>query len=183
LRKRVSRGKIKSVEVLENNRVLRFIIASNSSYKYQETTLQFEFTGRNTNAIILDENGIVLEALRHIDKSVSYRSIKVGQPLVDLNPYEIKEKKVEIEDIKQYLKDVYKKRVDKRVSQIKNQKIALLDKKIKKREKILNSLPNEEDLTKKSKLYSKQGELIFANLNSIKPHQKDIELKDWDARV
>ncbi len=180
LYKRFGRSKIEKIELLEGNRVIRISINSNSSYKSLKTTLQLEFTGRNTNAIILDENEVVLEALRHIDSSVSYRSIKVGEKLEPLPKYELIEKEVYIENIEDFLKNEYERRAKLRLTQIKNQKLITLQKKINKFQKILDSLESEEKLLKKSEKYEFWGTLVLSNLHLVKGYEKEIVLKDWE---
>lgn len=61
-----------------------FEVTAKSSYKKEIVTLQFEFTGKNTNTIIVDENRVILEALRHIDEQSSSRVVKVGIKLLDV---------------------------------------------------------------------------------------------------
>ena len=181
LHKRFARSRIERVELQEGNRVLRIHVESNSSYKSQKSILQLEFTGRNTNAIILDENEVVVEALRHIDSSVSYRSVKVGEKLNELPPFEMREKSEQVDDIAVYLYDEHKKRAKKRIEQIKSQKTALLQKRIKKLEKLLEGLQNEKELLKKSETYALWGTLIFSNIDKIKGYEKEIELLDFDS--
>jgi len=118
LYKRFGRAGIEAVEVLEGNRVLRIIVNTDSSYKEQKNILQFEFTGRNTNCIITDAHNIVTEALRHIDSSVSYRNIKVGEVLKDLPPFEVREKEKEIQNLSEYLSEQYEKRALVKITQI-----------------------------------------------------------------
>lgn len=183
LHKRFARARIEKIELLDGNRVLRLYAESNSSYKSQKSILQLEFTGRNTNAIILDENEVVLEALRHIDSSVSYRSVKVGERLNALPPFELREKSEEIGDLQDFLYEEYEKRARQKVEQIKTQKIALLQKRIKKLEKILKSLQNEEELLKKSETYALWGTLIFSNIDKIKGYERVIELMDFDSKL
>ena len=84
LKKYFTNSIIEKIFVLEGNRIVRFAIKHKSSYKSQKYILQLEFTGRNTNAIILDEKESVIEALRHIDKSVSFRQVRVGDILIPL---------------------------------------------------------------------------------------------------
>lgn len=55
-----------------NNRILQLVLQIKNSYKTSQVTLQAEFTGRNTNLILLDSNKIVLDALRHITKEQSF---------------------------------------------------------------------------------------------------------------
>jgi len=52
----VSSARILDAQVVNNDRVLRIDLAPKSDYKDQRIALQFEFTGKNTNAILLDEN-------------------------------------------------------------------------------------------------------------------------------
>ncbi len=181
LYKRFGRSSITKVEVVKNNRVLRIHVDSNSSYKEQKSILQFEFTGRNTNAIILDADEVVLEALRHIDSSVSYRSIKVGEKLESLPPYEMKQEDVFIENIEKFLESEYKKRADIKLNQMKNQKLISLQKKIDKLQKLLNFLQSEDELLKKSEKYMHWGTLVLSNLHLIKAYEKSIKLKDFDG--
>ncbi len=181
LHKRFARSKIEKVVLLEGNRVLRLHVESNSSYKSQKSILQLEFTGRNTNAIILDEDEIVVEALRHIDSSVSYRSVKVGEKLNELPPFEIREETTKIDDMQNYLYSEYEKRAKNRIEQIKAQKILLLQKRIKKLQRLLEGLQNEEELLKKSEIYALWGTLIFSNIDKVKGYEREIELLDFDS--
>ncbi|WP_024955057.1 NFACT RNA binding domain-containing protein [Sulfurospirillum arcachonense] len=184
LYKRFNRSSIISLDVSEGNRILRMSVNSNSSYKAQTTTLQFEFTGRNTNAIVLDDNDIVLEALRHIDSSVSYRSIKVGEHLEELPVREFEEKPSNIgEDIEVYLHNEYTKRAQIKLNQIKNQRLILLQKKIDKLQKLLNKLDNEEELLAKSEKLNFWGTLVLSNLHLVKAYQQEIELKDFEGNL
>jgi len=181
LHKRFSRSSIDSIEVLEGNRVLRIQTSSNSSYKSQKTTLQFEFTGRTTNVIILDEDEIVLEALRHIDSSMSYRSIRTGEKLEPLPPYEMKEEEIVIDDMQEYLIEQYKKRSVQKLDQIKKQKLLTLQKNVNKLQKILDSLESEEKLLEKSEKYSSWGTLVLSNLHLVKAYEKELLLSDWEG--
>lgn len=182
--KRFNRCRIKSLEVPEGNRILRIHVASNSSYKSMETVLQFEFTGRNTNCIILDDQEVVLEALRHVDSSVSYRSIKVGETLEELPPYEINEKASNINgDIESYFENEYSKRSLVTLNQLKKQRVSVLQKKINKVQKILDSLEDEEALLQKSETLNFWGTLVLSNLDKVKGYQTDIELEDFEGNL
>ncbi|NPA73712.1 MAG: DUF814 domain-containing protein [Epsilonproteobacteria bacterium] len=181
LRKRCNASFIRSVEVLPDNKVLRFEIEQRKSYKAVKSFLQLEFTGRHTNFIILDEKMTILEALRHIDASVSYRVIQNGLKLPDLPPFKINEKYENIEDIESFLYEEYKKREQKRLLIAINQKLIEIQKKIDKLQKIKNSLKKPQELLKKSDTYQKEAELILANLHNIKSYQKGVFLKDFEG--
>ena len=183
LGKRFSNAKIESMEVEEGNRIWRIGVLASSSYKALRTTLQLEFTGRNTNAIILDENESVLEALRHIDSSVSFRSVKVGEVLEKLPPKELKEKPFEFEgSIEAYLKASYEKRLHVKLEEIKKQKIAQVVKKITKLTQAIDGLENEEDFYAQSEIANHHGTLVLANLHTIKGYQEAVTLHDFEGK-
>jgi len=183
LGKRFSNAKIESMEVEEGNRIWRICVLASSSYKALRTTLQLEFTGRNTNAIILDQNEVVLEALRHIDSSVSFRSVKVGEALEALPPKELKEKPFECEgSIEAYLKASYEKRLYVKLEEIKKQKIAQVVKKITKLTQAIDGLENEEDLYAQSEIANHHGTLVLANLHTIKGYQEAVTLHDFEGK-
>jgi len=182
LNKRFANAKIESMIVEENNRIWRISVLASSSYKALRTTLQLEFTGRNTNAIIVDENEVVLEALRHIDASVSFRSVKVGEVLEKLPPKELKEKPFIIEeDIECYLKSGYEKRLHVKLFELKSQKKALLTKKIGKLDEMLTILDNEAELLVKSEQTHKEATLVLAHLPLIKGYQEWVDLLDFEG--
>ncbi len=181
LKKRCFNSFVENLEVLPNNKILRFKLVQQKSYKTETTFLQFEFTGRHTNVIICDENMIIMEALRHIDKSVSYREIQNGLSLPELPGIELKEKSIGINDVKSYLYDIYKQKMQKKLHTTINQKLISIEKNIKKFENIKNRLPKEDELLEISKKYQKDAEVILAHLSKIKNYQTEIKLKDFEG--
>ncbi len=181
LKKRCFNSLVDDVEVLPSNKILRFKLIQKKSYKSEITFLQFEFTGRHTNVIICDKNSIILEALRHIDKSVSFREIQNGLPLPELPGIELKEKVLEIDDIRSYLYKIHEEKMQKKLHITVNQKLISIQKNIQKLEDIKNKLPKEDELLKTAKKYQKDAELILANLTKIKNYQKKIILQDYEG--
>ena len=90
LKKRFWGAKILNLSVPEGNRILKLECEFQGSYKSLASSLFLEFTGRFTNAIITDEKGVIVEALRHIDNN--FRVIKPGRELLELPPATIKER-------------------------------------------------------------------------------------------
>jgi len=84
LKKRFNGAKILDITLVDDDKIVRFDTALQGAYRFTKTSLQFEFTGRYTNVIILDENGVVLEALRHIDSDASFRIVQPGVVLKPL---------------------------------------------------------------------------------------------------
>jgi len=175
--------KSKLLEVKAHERILTIKVETNLSFKKEINYIQFEFTGRYTNAIILNEDFIVIEALHHISPNVSSRSVEIGEKLEDIPPREIKEKEFEVDDIVKYTQNLFYEKFEKRLNQIKQTQINNIDKKLKKLQKILNSLDSEEELLKKSEIYKKYADLAMINLYKIKnKYDKFLEVEDFDGK-
>ncbi len=181
LQKYFNNSKIEKVEILTNNRILQITVNSSSSYKSKRSILQLEFTGKNTNAIILDENSIIIEAMRHISKNTSFREVQVGVKLIELPPREFNETKIEIPNLETFLYEEHKKREIKRLSVLKNQTISSIKKQIAKLQDIQNKIENEDSLNRKIKEYEINGHLILANLHNITNYQTSIEVTDFEG--
>lgn len=178
----LSGSKLAAVDVPNKDRVLRFTIAPKSSYKDQIVYLQLEFTGKNTNAILLDENEVIIEALRHIDADSSFRVVRPGMELLPIPPFERKEDQKEIDDIDSYLEQIFAEVQSKKLLEIKRQKLSTVAKKIKKFEQLLNKLPNKEKLKKQAKSHQETANLILANLYQIKPYDTKLKTYDFEGK-
>lgn len=177
LQKRFNNSRVEKVFLRNDDKVLNIICKSKSSYKEQTTILQLEFTGKNTNIIILDENDIVLEALRHIDEWTSVRIVKVGQRLNELEkPNFIYEEK-DIYDIESYLLDLYNSRIKKELESLKKQKIIQLNKHIKKIDKILKSLEDVDSLESKSINLNNEAIEIVGKLYELQGYEKSLNIQ------
>lgn len=180
LSKKFNASNLINLEVLENNRILFIKAKKSGSYKEIVSNLYFEFTGRFTNIIITDENDNILEALSHYENA--NRCIKPGKTLKHLSQIIIKEKPSQtIVNFDEFLKSEFEKINSKKLFDIKNSKIAILDKKIDSLTKNLNTLESQENLLEKSINLNKKGEILTANLHILNDFQKEFVLKDFDG--
>jgi len=180
LTKKFTKSKLLEVKAVE--RILTIKVETNLSFKKEINYIQFEFTGRYTNAIILNEDFIVLEALHHISPNVSTRSVEIGEKLLPIPPKEIKEKEFEVKDIVSYTQELFKEKYNKRLNDIKKAILNNTNKKIKKLQKILNSLESEEELLKKSEKYKNYADLAMINLYKIKnKYDEFLEVDDFEG--
>ena len=140
LHKRFSSCNIKNIKLLNDDKIIHIEVQSKSAYKTETTILQMEFTGKNTNVIILDKNDIILEALRHIDEWSSLRVVKVGLKLLPLEKPNYTYEEKEIENIDTFLLEIHNKKESVELEHIKKQKYIQLNKQIKKISTILNKL-------------------------------------------
>ena len=181
LAKRFNRSNILNIELLNGDKIIRIKTSLASAYKEEITYIQLEFTGKYTNVIILDAQNIVLEALRHIDLFSSYREVRVGHTLLDVKPAPFVAKEYPIEDVEAFLFGVYEKEQNTKLESLKKQKIAYLQKKLKKLEKLYVKLDSQEDLEQEAQKYQHYGNLVLANAAKIKPYETRLTLQDYDA--
>ncbi|MCO4846056.1 MAG: DUF814 domain-containing protein [Sulfurovum sp.] len=177
----LSASKIISVDVPNDDRILRLTLAPKSSYKDKIVCLQLEFTGKNTNAILIDNNEIIIEALRHIDADSSFRVIRPGVELLAIPPFARTEETKEITDIDAYLEDTFTQIQAKKLIELKKQKLSVTAKKSQKLGQLLENLPNEESLAQQAKEYKGYGNLILANLYQIKPYDTKLNTYDFEG--
>jgi len=177
----MSASKLIAVDVPDGDRILRFTLAPKSSYKDKIIYLQLEFTGKNTNAILIDDNEVIIEALRHIDADSSFRVIRPGMELLAIPPFERTEVTKEIADIDAYLEEKHTQIQAKKLLELKKQKLSATAKKSQKLGQLLEKLPNEESLTLQAKEYKSYGNLILANLYQIKPYDTKLNTHDFEG--
>lgn len=183
LNKRFNNCKIEKTSLLNDDKILCIEVLSPSSYKQLKTKLHFEFTGKYTNIIIVDENDIVLEALRHIDENSSSRIVKVGQKLTEVPKANFIPKLEVIENIEALLYANYTHKEEHELQTLKKQKIATLQKQVIKLNQLLNALQSKEALEQESnELYSKAN-LILSNIYQIKPYDKTVSLIDFEGNT
>lgn len=181
LQKRFNNSKIENIELYNDDKIINIRVNSSSSYKKLTTILQLEFTGKHTNIIILDENRIIIEALRHIDEFSSSRVVKVGITLDEIPKQSFIPKIDEVENIEEYLYEIYEEKEKQSLENIKKQKISQIDKKAKKLKKTIESLPKKEELELESNIFYEKANLILSNLHNIKPYQKSLKVFNYEG--
>ena len=181
LQKRLNNAKVEDVCLYQDDKVINIKVNSSSSYKKLTTVLQLEFTGKHTNIILLDEDRVVLEALRHIDEFSSSRIVKVGHKLDEIPKQDFIPKVDKVENIEEYLHEVFTQKELKSLENLKKQKITQIDKKIKKLEKTINSLSKKEELEEESNSLYEKANLILGNIHNIKPYQKILKTYDYSG--
>jgi len=181
LSKRFNRSNILGIELLNEDKIIRFKTSLASAYKEEVSYLQFEFTGKYTNVILLDGNNVVLEALRHIDLFSSFREVRVGQKLLDVPPAPFTPKEYPLEDVEAFLYEVYEKEQNARLENLKKQKISFLKKKLKKLQKLYDKLDSKEVLEQEAQNYEHLGNLVLSNQHTIKPYTTELVLQDYDG--
>lgn len=179
LAKRCNRAQIHSVELYNNDKILRFSLTQSGSYKSETTIIQFEFTGKHTNVILLDGAGVVLEALRHIDSEVSVRSVRVGQILLDPPAMNFTPQEYPIEDVEQFLRDNYERYLQAGLEQLRTQKRLQVSKQLNTLREHLRALSTSQEWLNDAADAQHKGHLILANLHRIQGYEETLVLHDF----
>jgi len=182
LAKAASASEIESVALVNGDKILRFDLTKAGRYKSQKCTLYFEFTGKFTNAVLADEKGVVIEALRHLDGSVSLRELKPALPYRLPPKNELKLAPAEdVADIEAYLAGQYAQKVSRELDSLKKQYSVKIAKKIKKLRRIEDSLESVEAIEARSAALYEQANLLMANRHRITPYAKEAVLEDYEG--
>lgn len=181
LSKRLGRSTIQSITLHNNDKIIRIVVSQSGAYKSEITMFQLEFTGKHTNAILLDREASVLEALRHVDADVSVRPVRVGQILVNPPLPSFIPKSYPINDVEGFLREAYTQYANGILERLKREKSALIGKRLGQLKIHLLELEDEELLAKEASQCQHLGHLILANLHNIKGYETRIRLDDFDG--
>ncbi|RDU55540.1 hypothetical protein CQA49_03515 [Helicobacter sp. MIT 00-7814] len=157
-----------------NNRILCLHFLAKSSYKSESFCLEFEFTGKFTNAILLNQKRVVIEALRHLPNAK--RPLQVGRILPKL-PQQTRalellqdSKNVDSQNInKAFLCELFTRHCAQKLESAKAQAQKNLDSKKLVLEKSLQNLPDKNELEHLSEQSALFARCILAHLHEIEP--------------
>lgn len=182
LSKRFGNAKIERVYLHNGDKILRIVVLASNSYKKMRTILQLEFTGKHTNAIILDEDNRVLEALRHISEHLSSRIVKVGSVLQELPKREFDKKEFVLEDsLDTYLLCQYEIMQKQRVQTQKNQKLMQLSKQKEELNTKISQLQDKDALLALANEHYEKANILLAHIDTVKPYQEEVSLIDFQG--
>ncbi len=180
--KHFNRSNILNIQLLHDDKIIRMKTSMASAYKEEITYIQIEFTGKYTNIIILDEQNVVIEALRHVDLYSSFREVRVGQKLLDVPNAPFVAKEYPLESVEEFLYAVYFNEQNAKLENLKKQKVALLKKKLKKLQKLYDKLDSQDGLEKLAQKNEHYGNLMLSNVENFKPYSKKLILNDYDGQ-
>ena len=181
LAKLCNRAKIEGIEGDGQNRILRLHLSQKGSYKHEHYTLQFEYTGRNTNAILLRDN-IVIDALRHIKQSC--RPVKIGTALAPLpQPAQpLRESPLRDMEFMEFLQDNYAQTMQQQLHSAKSNALAQMDKKIAKVQALRDALQDSEQLATKAAEIQSHAKLLLSQLHTLQPPMRQqLSLMDFSG--
>jgi predicted ribosome quality control (RQC) complex YloA/Tae2 family protein len=181
LSKHFTRSTLQSVTLHNNDKIIRIVATQSGSYKSQTTILQFEFTGKHTNVILMDSNEIILEALRHIDENTSVRCVKVGQLLENPPMAPFIPKEYPLESVEDFLRSTYEEYAASALIKLKREKSTLLSKRLAQYQLHLDALHDEQELFDQAAHTQHVGHILLANLHHIRGYEASLQLEDFEG--
>ncbi|HLC18832.1 MAG TPA: NFACT family protein [Thermodesulfobacteriota bacterium] len=88
LRSRITDARINEISQVPGERIVNIEIEKRSDEGFRRYTLTIELTGKSSNVILLDEAGVVEDALRYFPAESSVRGVEPGVRLEPLPPRE-----------------------------------------------------------------------------------------------
>ncbi len=202
LHAQVSAARIVDAFVVNDDRVLRLILAPKSDYKDRHIALQFEFTGKNTNAILIDEDEHVIEALHHVDAQSSFRVVRPGAELLPI-PRRVLHHRHSLQsspdntrddhningavgvqhptDIDTLLKENYNTLHKNRLTQSQRNKRTATQKQITKFDKLLAKISDPKALETEAEKHQNTANILLANLYKIQPYDTQLDTIDFEG--
>jgi predicted ribosome quality control (RQC) complex YloA/Tae2 family protein len=177
LQKHIHKTDIQSINIINKDKILNFCLSKKSSYKQTTINIQFEFTSRRTNVIILNQQGEVVEALRHISSAVSTRVVKVGYVLENPPKPQFEPIQKKIEDMDQYLYAIYHKRYQNSLKNTKTQKLNAVKKNHKKLQTLYDRFEDIQQLNKQLINNTKQAKNIIESIYLKTGYEKSKAVK------
>lgn len=181
---KLHRSKILSSTLYDNDRILRLELLQQGSYKQSRAIVQFEFSGKHTNVIILNASGVVIEALRHISQVISCRPVKVGTPLAKMPPRpQTQEPPIALESMPDILARAYTLANARELESMKHSLLAHYTRIKTRTQALLESLPKAEALLLESTQLQHKANLALMHLHTLKPYQTQVEITDESGEL
>lgn len=183
LRKKISNAEVRSIEKLQNERVLRFGLTTRNELGQIETyALIVQLTGRSANIFLLDANDFILESLRENSGE--------GQQIADLYAPPVRpansqtEEKIfptgDFETLSDALDFYYQNRqAEKDFHSRAKSAGAKIKAEIKKRENLIKKLNADLENHGDAEKWKRFGELILANLATAERRGDKIFVIDY----
>ncbi|MBI5559796.1 MAG: NFACT family protein [Deltaproteobacteria bacterium] len=182
LRSRISGAKIEGITQIEGERIVRIRLKKRAAEEY---TIVAELTGKSSNVILLDTDGVILDSLRYFPAGESIRAVIPGIRLAPLpHPEAVKEKK---QAVKPEEGETWNRAVDRyygalvRMEELRERKRLLLrvvKKVLEKARRKLENLEGDREKAKADLNKSRTGELLLANFKKIKKGMTEVEVED-----
>ncbi|MDR2034502.1 MAG: NFACT family protein [Helicobacteraceae bacterium] len=171
----VNQSAIENITVCADDKIVFLALAKSDGWKETKTTLVLEFVPRRLNALLLDENGVILESLK---RTTALQIPYEAPPKPPFKP------RVEpIGDVRVVLRSRLEALERKELERRKSAAIAFANEKARRLRLIIATLLSPRALEEAAAIASEEGALILANLNKIAPYSSNAAIKDFEGKT
>lgn len=187
LRKRITNSRVRGISRKEGERIVFILLEKKIPGREapEVFVLRVEITGKSGNVILLDENGVVLDAMRYFPSESSKRAVEPGVRLDELPPVkagveEALPRKGPGETWNEAAERLYADVIEEYAmgADTGRMRRAIMDAGKKARRKLEN-LKGDEVRAKEALGFTRLGELIVQNLGRLKRGMPEAELDDF----
>jgi len=188
LRSRIKNSLIKDIKKLSGERIVEILLEKRGEEGTQKYRLRIELTGRSANIILLNEKGIIEDALRHFDAETSPRAVVPGGFLAELpardeasdNVDTIMADKREDESWNEFTERYYAELTgDEGFHAYSRELKKIIDGAVKKSKKKIKNLEGDKEKAKANIGLTHFGELILPNMGRIRRGALEARLMDY----
>ncbi|MFZ3071887.1 MAG: NFACT family protein [Thermodesulfobacteriota bacterium] len=185
LRSRLEGAKIEDVSHVANENIARIELVKRINEEAKRMTLVAELTGKSSNIILLDSDGIVLEAIKRFPHAASMRPVMPGVKLMPLpRPEAVKEKKPlfspdEGETWNEAAERYYGSVLSDESTDARQRRLAkIVTEALKKSKRKLGNLLSDKKKAEAEKDYFRLGELLLLNFKKIQKGAKEMAVEN-----
>ena len=185
LRSRIEDAVIGNIRQIEREKIVRIELRRRTLEGPEYYLLSAELTGKSGNVILLDKDGVVLDALKYFPEG-SQRVVMPGaafSPLPPLTPHEVMEKEEVLPEKNQTWNEAAERYYSGLVSKDEFEgRKRFLNRAIKDAKKRagrkLGNLLGDREKARENTGRARLGELLLANFKRIKKGMKELEVED-----
>ncbi|MDR1912677.1 MAG: NFACT family protein [Helicobacteraceae bacterium] len=171
----VNQSAIEKITIGADDKIVFLTLAKSDGWKEIKTTLVLEFVPRRLNALLLDQNGVILESLK--------RTTALQIPYVPPPAPPFKPKIEPIADIRAFMRMRLAVIDEVTLKRKKSVAISYAIEKARRLRAIIADLLSPEALEKAATIASEEGALILANLNKIAPYSSSAAIEDFEGKT
>ncbi len=179
LQRQLDGATLQTIRLDAADKVLSLGFEKSGGYKSHKSTLILELTGRHSNAILIDSDGVVIEALHHLKNRI--RHIAPGYPYQPPPPPPRAPQSQDHPDIIAYLQEQFHAREARWFTARKAEQLKAAQKRIDHFRRLLSQLSDADTLLSEAEQARHEGSLILANLSQIAPYASEVHLEDFEG--
>lgn len=184
LRSRIANARIEGFGQPDHERIVHIHLKKGFDGEAEEFTLVAELTGKSSNIILLEKDGVVLDALKYFPED-SVRPVMPGITLEPLPPHPVEEEELIKEEgvsWNEFADRFYTERIKGEGFTLeKNRLKRAITEAEKKAKRKFDNLEGDRTKAERELEYYRTGEILTSNFHLLKKGMREVEAIDYTA--